>query len=334
MLNLQGRESARTLAAAGRFGRYKQELELQMREEDVKTDPCMERLAEALRRYASMKDSNVKSWQTRYEAALNIARDLAYTAQDVEKFCVTLIQFHDDFLRSYRFEAKVGFFLSALVNHGSEQKYRLLTRHLPVKIRYLCTMNEKEVELEGDAGRYFGKGMKAGVVTMNGNCQAGYTRKNAGFTLEETAYGIEGGVIEITGNWSGGLPVSNAKIVVHGNAGRIISRKSEIIVGGNASFIFCEGGSVEVGGRARKLDARNGAVVSVKGDVGKIASRGKPKIYVGGKVIETIMIGSEGVFGGEIDIAGDFDINDFCLDRKTPLEKIRVFEKGILHYEL
>lgn len=271
-------ERAKTHANS-RFRRYAPEEEKAVRKVDVKGNEALERIVEAWQRYLPMQTRRTRSPEVLYEEACTAIGTARYTGGDVERFCIYLTGFQDE--NGYD---KAGFFLSALVNLGTERSYRIITGHLYRKVRYLCVKNVKDVKIDGDAGKYVGLAMSAGSVKVLGD--------GGGYCASK----MTGGQIEIMGS-SGMVGNQNdgivgGKVIIHGSVTGDVhgSSEAELFVGGDASWVAFSGRRLEILGNVKHIKASAAAHVIVNGNVDSISSSETPIITVGGTVSEPLII--------------------------------------------
>jgi formylmethanofuran dehydrogenase subunit C len=245
------------VAALSRFGKYRPEVEKAVRGAEIVEDETLKQLFAAWKKFKSKIDTRVD-----YNNALALARSLEYSASDVEKFSIALVEFQDE----YRFVSKAGLFLSALINNGMENDYTIHTGHLdrwPFHIGYL---NTKNIAINGNAGHECGETMKSGSITVNGN--SGYS---CGGLMED-------GSISVTGNARSGCGagMKGGSIIVNGNTGANCGTSmvdGSITVNGNVRRecgVGMKGGIITVKGDAGGGIGHwmNGGIITVEGDAG------------------------------------------------------------------
>ena len=137
-----------------------------------------------------------------YIKALELIRNLRYSARDVEQFSIALVQFQ----KEREFSEKAGIFLSALINNGSDSDYRVHTSHLDKKPSCLGVLNKKNIVIEGDVDYGVGKMMLGGSIIVDGNVgfRTGFLMFGGklvinGNTDTETGYGMTCGEIHVNG---------------------------------------------------------------------------------------------------------------------------------------
>jgi hypothetical protein len=188
------RADAHSLAVSKRFGRYKDEEEKAVRSSKVVEDRVLGQLKEAW-----MK---VHLGDELGPACLRAIKGIQYSAKDVEKFSVALVEFQDE----VDFATKAGVFLSALVDSCRESEFIIRTRHLYGKIHFLGLHNTKNITIDGDAGHNLGLCMNGGRITVEGTGGwAGRSMENGeivinGGTGTEIGYSMTGGKITVKGN--------------------------------------------------------------------------------------------------------------------------------------
>ena len=190
--------------AVNTFGRYKPEPQQEVRQPVVKPNKALAKLIESWKKF----DFNCIAYDVReraeepYIKALELIRNLRYSAHEVEQFSIALVQFQ----KEREFSEKAGIFLSALINNGSETNYVIHTRHLDKKLSCLGVFNKKNLVIEGDVYYGVGKMMLGGSITVNGNVdfRAGFLMFGGklvinGNTGTETGYGMTSGEIHVNG---------------------------------------------------------------------------------------------------------------------------------------
>jgi len=203
-----------TVAFGSKFGKYTPEEEKDVRKVDVKEDEVLRQLKAAWRNYKRNKihyEQKIYFQTYGYEDALRAVKGISYSAADVERFSLALVEFQDE----EDFSEKAGFFLSALINNGKDTDYVIHTRHLTKEIDCLGFENTKNITVEGDVGCRIGYFMGGGAITVNGD------------TTNWTGSCMRGGMILVSGdacNWVGD-EMKGGKIYIKGdylNLGRDI----------------------------------------------------------------------------------------------------------------
>jgi len=186
------------VAAGSRFEKYKPEEEKGVRKVEVKEDEVLRQLKAAWGKYRP------RFYEEYYPDALKAIRNISYSASDVEKFSLALVEFQGE----ERFSDKAGLFLSALINNGKDIHYVIHTEHL-AEVFYLGTKNTKNIIVNGNAGSMVGDQMEGGSIIVNGN--AGYG----------VGGHMEGGTIIVNGTAGDhvGVRMKGGAITVNGNAG-------------------------------------------------------------------------------------------------------------------
>ncbi|MDD5171991.1 MAG: hypothetical protein PHF60_03055 [Candidatus ainarchaeum sp.] len=211
------KERPDALAIAKGFRGYGPEKESGLRETVVKEDEMLRQLKTV------WETCNYKGEvHTDYAAMCEAVKELGYSAKDVERFSIVLVEFQDE----HNFYYKAGVFLSALVNSCREDDLIIHTSHLTRHIDHLGYQNMKNITIEGDAGNIMG-GLGRGSIILNGN--AG---NYAGLNLLGGSIIVKGNVGEHVGN-----DMKSGSITVKGNAGDSMAgnmRGGIITVEGNA----------------------------------------------------------------------------------------------------
>ena len=178
------------------FRGYKPEKVQTTRKIDIKTDVHLEHLKDAFRKHHGHDTEGY------YNNATSLLT-MNYSAADVEKFCLSLADLNRNFYKGFA----LGPFLSALVNNGRDNDYRLCISHIDLWIDYLGFRNRKKVTIEGNVGHALGELMERGIIIVNGNAGDG------------VGYMMSDGVIIVNGNagTNVGSNISGGKIHINGN---------------------------------------------------------------------------------------------------------------------
>jgi glutamate synthase domain-containing protein 3 len=278
------RERIRTspLAASKRFGRYKGESEKAQREHDVQTNLAgVERLLGFWRENLWQMDIfSVRSdyAESQYDYLSGQARNLEYTAQDVQRFSIVLPDHQDE----NNFLYKVSGCLSVLVNSGPQTRYVINTDHLGLTPEYLGWRNNKDLTVLGQAGHHFGRGMEAGDVLVQG-CAGGSlgagmgagTIMVEGDAADAAGIHLKGGLIHVKGDVTryAAMYMKGGKLAIDGDAGPDLG-------------CFMEGGIVHVKGDVGSISRdMKGGEVHVDGEIGIIGDIRSGRIYHRGRLI-------------------------------------------------
>ena len=212
-----------SLAADRRFLLYKPEKGQIVRRQDIIENKALKQLALAWKEY--LIGLNSVPLPNTYDKALDLVKDLKFSAADIQKFVIGLTLFQE----LDRFPAKAGVFLSALINSCTDREFLINVRHLSVPLFCFGYRNTKIVTVEGNLIGEVGYYMKSGTIIVNGDVLGG---RDIHPTTHIGAC-MEGGKIVINGN-------------SHGNGIGASMRDGEIHLNGDhmhvASNIF--GGSV------------------------------------------------------------------------------------------
>ncbi len=217
------------------FGGYKKEPTQEVRTADIKENEVLKQLIGAWERYEYQVR---QSLMEEYNDALILIKNINYSSKEVGLFSVLLKELYEKLdphdLAYLQFGRKVGFFLSALINNGSESDYSIHIGHA-IKVEYLGYRNNKNIIVTGNS--YFGLGhnMLSGSIQLNGN--GGH------------AVGVQmhGGIIIVEGNTqdSIGHSMENGRIVARGNVG------DKVGFGMAGGEIYLEGDFDGIGDRIR-----------------------------------------------------------------------------------
>jgi formylmethanofuran dehydrogenase subunit C len=187
------------LAIGGRFGKFGPEEEKASRKAEVKETEAVRQMKEVWKLNPDY-NGNVAY----YGCILAAIKDLRFTAKDVEKFSLALVEFQFE----DKFYWKAGLFLSALINSGEDSDYMIHTQHLAVLPRWLGYKNEKNIIVNGNAGDCVGERMKGGRITVKGNAGGwvGNEMKGGSIIVNGNAactvgYRMKGGEIWLEGDY-------------------------------------------------------------------------------------------------------------------------------------
>ncbi|MEW6035307.1 MAG: hypothetical protein AB1529_01725 [Candidatus Micrarchaeota archaeon] len=199
--------------AASRFGRFRKEAEKAVQNVEVKEDQALARLMGAFEKFdCAYPDQTLEVLEEPYAQACELLKGIAYTPQDVKKFCIALSAYDD----RPEFPKKAGLFLSALVNCGPDIAYIIPTKHLSAPMHDFGYKNVKNVIIEGGIGECLGYGMAGGSIVVEGD---------AG---DHPAHRMAGGLIIVEGNAGFGAGhLEGGELVVKGNAGHALGSMME-----------------------------------------------------------------------------------------------------------
>ncbi|MDD5171998.1 MAG: hypothetical protein PHF60_03090 [Candidatus ainarchaeum sp.] len=237
------------LAMAKGFTKYKPEEEKAVRKAEVEENETLRQLKAAWKavEYARNQRRRIPdySWQHCYEKASELAKQVDYSAEDVERFSIALAEFQGE----EEFSEKAGLFLSALINNGKDSDYVIHTEHLGEGIHRIGWMNTKNIIVKGDVSES-GRDMADGELIVRGNARNGLGVRMEGGRITVkgdscglAGYGMQGGAIIVEGNAadSVGLRMEGGTITVKGNAGKEIGQLM------NGGEIHIEGKFKDVG---------------------------------------------------------------------------------------
>jgi hypothetical protein len=212
-----------TLAASGRFGGFKPESEIIIREAKVVRNPNLEEMRKA---WMAHPYDFQHDYSDSYEKILSVIKNLEYSANDVEIFSVMLAEFQDDAF----FRVEAGNFLSALINNCKEDDFVIHTSHLARTIHYLGQLNMKNLYVDGDVGDEHGHKMLGGSIIVKGD---------AGGSV---GYDLHGGRIIVEGEAGDavGCEMRGGSITVKGNAGERVG-------------VGMHGGEIHIDGEYRSI---------------------------------------------------------------------------------
>lgn len=148
------------------FRKYGTEKEQTVRTPKVVEDETLRQLMDRFRSFRSSYHT-ASNLEEHYQEAVEAIRGIEYTAEDVEKFSVALDDFPDDRC----IYENLGYFLSALVNEGSDRDYTIHTRHWAKLPDILGYKNTKNLTIEGDVGDFLGYLMQEGKILLKGTAR-------------------------------------------------------------------------------------------------------------------------------------------------------------------
>lgn len=204
-----------------RFGRYKREKYKSVRRVDVREDEVLTQLIHVFRKFKFYV--NTAPIHLSYSYALDLLKDLTYSATDVENFSIALAEFQDE----KNFGFKAGVFLSELINNGQDSDFVIHTTHLSSSIDFLGYKNTKNIIVDGKIGDCIGYEMHRGLITVNGNAD------------DLVGWKTEKGIIIVNGNIGGlvGERMDEGEIHIEGTfvslgniRGGRVYHKGELIV--------------------------------------------------------------------------------------------------------
>ena len=209
------RKAPVSLALGSKFDKYKPEEEKDVRKVEVKEDEVLKQLKAAFKRFSYVR---VKKPEENYPNASAQVKRISYSAKDVEKFSLALVDFQD----RWTFEEAAGVFLSALINNGNDTDYVVHTEHLRRTIDSLGCRNTKNIIVNGSVGDDLGLFMKGGSITVNGNARScvGLQMSGGTITVNGDAYTsvgqlMKGGEIHLNGKYEELDPYSICGRIYH-----------------------------------------------------------------------------------------------------------------------
>jgi hypothetical protein len=241
------------LHAKKRFRGYGPESNIMVREKAITGDPTLKPFVDAwdafrcdaLKGLPSVDQSAfLENTQANYQEALSLVKALRCSAEDLDRFMVLLPDLQSvaapsrpsnsfvpkhiimEYINRSKIAPRTGLFLSALINSGSDHDYLVRTRVLPYEPMHLGFRNNRNIDIDGNAGKGVGHHMSDGVITVKGDA------------------GEEAG-----SNMSGGL------LVIRGDAGEALGACME---GGE---IICEGDAA-----VRAASSMRGGRITINGD--------------------------------------------------------------------
>jgi formylmethanofuran dehydrogenase subunit C len=280
------------LAASKRFGRYKKETGKAVRETEIQGDEVLSRMRDALVGMRVEMTFELKEDDGYIYASSAVkGMGMEYSAEDVERFSLTLTGLE----HGEEGGRWAGMFLSALMNLGQEDSYRVHTTHLDVELEYLGYRNRKSIVVAGNGGHHLGERMSGGEINVTAN-----VGESAGGSLTGGRLVVEGNAGEYLGN-----DMADGEILVRGNAGRHagnIMRSGTITVlkrALNEAGSDMIGGSLRIGSTGNKLGSgMEGGSILVEGNAGSRVGLGMQggEIHIKGRVKSI----SDPRFGGNV----------------------------------
>jgi hypothetical protein len=184
-------EVASRVAAGKKFGRYKAETGQEMRQVAVEESEIQNRFRRIFER------TNHSNYRTNYSFFGYGLRDMAregleYTAADVGMLSSQIGSCGlrtNDFHKAFWDGARMGLFLSALINNGTETDYTLFLENCTARIHAIGYHNIKNIRIIGNAGGQIGIGMQKGIIVVEGD---------VGFSV---GCSMEGGEIHVEGEF-------------------------------------------------------------------------------------------------------------------------------------
>jgi hypothetical protein len=224
----QSREAERdtgALSASKKFGSYKGERPVSLREADVKELAGFQQLMSAWDVFLK-KGGEIGDVERCYSFAESVVSGLESTPELVERLSIAIQKSQGE----GHFDSSAGFFLSALMNTGEGNNYTI--HSCPAQpICWLAYNNIKDFVVEGNVGCFLARQMKGGKVVINGNLDHTVGEYMTGGEIiingnadELLGKMLEGGTITCKGNAAGSLGngMRSGKIVVHGNVGNCL----------------------------------------------------------------------------------------------------------------
>ncbi len=196
-----------------------------------------------------------------YDRAKELFSSSNYSVHDVEDFCQQIKQFQSDENFSY----KAGLIISAMINSGIDDGYKVDTTIFDKRLALLGYKNVKHVTLMGDAGEEFASGMADGSINVEGSVYGNVGDRMTGgeIYINENVFGhvgpdMEGGMIRVFGNVGS---LAHISIVHQGTPyQKILIGDLSMIVGGRM-----KGGTIHVDGFGGSLIGlhQEGGVITV-----------------------------------------------------------------------
>jgi len=199
-LATRDRRAHAVLAVGGRFDKYQPEDEKDARKVTIERDPVLERLIAIWKKF----ELGFSGYNNEYKDALEQVKGISYSAKDVEKFSIALLEFQDE----GNFPEKAGYFISVLINNGKDLDYVIHTQHLNQEINLLGYRNSKNITVNGNVGRGIGWEMEGGSITVNGN--AG---KRVGQGMKDGEIHLQGDYVTLAGDIKGGKIYHKGKLI-------------------------------------------------------------------------------------------------------------------------
>jgi len=328
------KDSPASLAASGRFGNFRPEIEQAVRAFDVGPSPIMDAMAAAWKRCHYRWELLIKGVKEKKDLRSGVCEeaigDLECSANDVERFSIKIAEFQNE----KDFREKAGYFLSTLINMGKDRDFIIHTKHLGDGIDSLGVHNTKNIYIKGDGGTKCGCDMRSGTIIVEGNvAYNGFFYMHGGSAIVRGDAGgscghyMTGGDVLVRGDcaYHCGEEMSRGKITVEGDAGfncgklmgggivhvkgsvetrcGLQMKRGYIIIDGDAGECCGsekEGGRIHVCGNAGDACgySMRGGIIEVDGNAGDRCGESmlRGKIHIKGEIASI----SGGLYGGRV----------------------------------
>ncbi len=273
------------------FGRLKPETVQEERKPLAVTESSsLKPLIELWNKHELMLGDEAWNYDEYYEKLSKELKDISYTAKEVEIFCaIQLIVLREEKSSGSPFRLKAGIFLSALVNNGKDEDYKLQLSQLDEPLKYLGFQNQKNITIIGTVGHGCADHMKCGNIVVFGDVEG------------ELGHFMKGGTVLIKGNAiksqtaSIGSAMVGGKIIVEGNAEHGVGfgmDGGEIMIHGNVGTnlgYHMTDGSIWVKGNVKgdTVQQMEGGTITIEGNLTGALARakfyGKGKVYLNGE---------------------------------------------------
>jgi len=292
------------LAAGSKFGKYKPEIERDVRKVEIVRDRKMQKILRLWKTIQYDSAGNDEHGDAYNQGVANgyrlgfvhmieiMAKRIGHGAAEVGSFALMLPEIKEAELEGvsaprspymgHKFGERAGLFLSALINSSRDSEHVICLVHMDFLIDYLGCGNRKKLTVIGDVGKALGCHMSDGEIIVEGNA------KNVAATF------MCGGKILVKGNVGDNLGyyMCDGEVVVEGDADYQVASDMEggkITVKGNHSSSNCAGmtgGEVHFEGEEDPSIAEGdfGVVSNDMDDTWHVDS-GPIKIYHKGKLI-------------------------------------------------
>lgn len=233
----------------------------------VKQNAKIEKVKKAFEKYCLEKFEINSVCDDYYRESLKALGGRKLTAKEVEMFSLSLAEF-EKYAQDKWHGAKIGYFLSALVNTGVGKEFVIHTDCLGTKIDGFGCHNRKRIMVIGDLGSGAGSRMMGGKMEIHGNVEnsVGNVMKKGEIIVFGNAGGLageimKGGKVEIRGNAGdmAGYEQLGGTLEILGNVGNFaghVMTDGTLLIHGNTGHSVGEnmaGGTIRVDGRIERL---------------------------------------------------------------------------------
>lgn len=219
--------------------------------------------------------TNIKDYNSLYNIAKDLTREVRYTLKHVEEFS-------DRLLSGECFS--IGVFLSALVNKIIRNDDIVTLKLKPSLDCIGMNLERGTLIVKGDVRDFAGRAMKSGNLIIEGNAN-----NSTGCSMEGGFIAVKGSAKDYTGN-----AINEGIILVHGNTQNLAGydmKGGKLVIEGDAYDSlgnFMNGGEIIIEGNAGSYTGSlmNGGKITVEGRIMHISDKvHKGTIIQGSKVV-------------------------------------------------